>query len=253
MPLDQQRTETSGPSWSWTSGFFEPGLINYSIVASQKPFDDPHNAEVVEIKLLLLFNDGFGSLRAGVLTLKEYTMTVDLTLSLEPAPQPEGMRLGESSSSEDGRKPDSQDHSANEQVAEDSEGKRSQARQNNQGVFLMYAPFSTPKATHRSFEGLLDFHSETFGEVWDKIDSKPSPRVQALMISSFSTLNKKSQHRSGKRAMYYGLLLRRALIPRSWKIVKRVYRRIGIFSMELDSSQDEIKIDRLGAGNALAS
>ena len=104
LPLNQQRTETSGPTWSWTSRFFEPGLINYSIVASQKSFDDPHNAEVVEIKLLLLFNDSFGSLRAGFLTLKGYTMTVDLTLSLEHAPQPEGMHLEENSSSEDGRK-----------------------------------------------------------------------------------------------------------------------------------------------------
>ena len=53
---------------------------------------------------------------------------VDLTLSLEPAPQPVGMHLGESSSSEDARKPDSQDYSTNEQVVEDSKGKKTQAR-----------------------------------------------------------------------------------------------------------------------------
>ena len=173
-------------------------------------------------------------------------MTVDLTLSLEPAPQPEGMHLGESSSSEDGRKPNSQDHSTNEQVAEDSEGKQSQAHQNNQGVFLVCVHFSTPNATHRSFKGLLDSDTETFGEVWDKIDEKPSIRVQALMISGFSTLNKMSQCRSGKRTMYYGLQLRRALDSTVVEDCEEVCRRIGILSMEPDSSQDEIKIDRWG-------
>ena len=70
LPLDQQRTTISGPSWSWISRFVKPGLINYSITASQKPFNDPHNAEVLELKLLPLVNDSFGSLRAGFLTLK---------------------------------------------------------------------------------------------------------------------------------------------------------------------------------------
>lgn len=66
------------------------------------------------------------------------------------------------------------------------------------------------------------------------------------MISGFSTLNKKSQYRSGKRTVYYGLLLRRALDSTVVEDCEEVYRRIGIFSMEPDSSQDEIKIDRWG-------
>ena len=44
--------------------------------------------------------------------------------------------------------------------------------------------------------------------------------------------------------MYYGLQLRRALDSTVVEDCEEVYRRIGIFSMEPDSRQDEIKIDR---------
>ena len=46
--------------------------------------------------------------------------------------------------------------------------------------------------------------------------------------------------------MYYGPLLRRALDCTVVEDCEEAYRRIGIFSMEPESSQDEIKIDWWG-------
>jgi len=93
LPDDQRRTAESGPSWSWASRFTEPDVINFCIVSTQKPLQEEHDAQLVEVVLDPLFGDPYANLKLGMLKLSGYTTNVELRMRLRDVEGYEGVKF----------------------------------------------------------------------------------------------------------------------------------------------------------------
>lgn len=203
LPEHQRVTASSGPSWSWVSRFTEPDKINFSVVASQKPLHDNRGVQLVEYFALPLFDDIFGPLKVGMLTLKGYMTRLDLVFSYS---NPDASRID-----------------------------------NQHGVLLLNARSIVVNDSRARIKSCVDCIPEIIprgfkpeaGSVCEPV------ALEALIISGFSANRVKYNYALDKRAIYYSLLLKPMDFIRSNG--EFVYQRVGIFSIDPEISVETFK------------
>jgi hypothetical protein len=197
LPEHQRAIASSGPSWSWVSRFTQPDKINFSVVASQKPLHDERDVQLVEYFAIPLFdNDMFGPLKIGMLTLKGYMARVDVIFSYA-SPGPE---FG--------------------------------------GVLLLRAKTVLADQSTAKIKCCFDSIPEMVPVGFRPEDGAVADpfSLQALIISGFSVNRLKYKYSSGKRPIYYGLLLKPT--PFVSANGEFVYQRVGVFSLDPEITEE---------------
>jgi hypothetical protein len=179
-------------------------------VASQKPLHDKRDVKLVEYFALPLFDlDIFGPLKIGMLTLKGYMAGVDVIFSYS-SPGPEFA------------------------------GASGQG-----GVLLLRAKTILVDRSTASIKCCFDCIPEMVPKGFKPEDSAIADPIslQALIISGFSANRLKYQYSSGKRPIYYGLLLKpTGFVSSNGEFV---YQRVGVFSLDPEITEDTFK-DHIG-------